>query len=98
MVEAAFLNGVEAKRGLYFEPPRRGLHGVPEGSLIEIVKGVFGFVTSPRLWWEKLAEELLKIKVEIQGETLRLEHHQLDPCMSLLRGGDGRLRVYMVYY
>lgn len=90
-VEAAFLNGVEAKRGFYFEPPRRGLDGVPEGSLIEIVKGVFGLVTSPRLWWEKLAEELRKIEVKVQGEVLRFEHHPLDPCLLLLRGEDGRL-------
>ena len=32
-VEAAFLNGVEFKRGLYFEVPKRGLPGVPAGSL-----------------------------------------------------------------
>lgn len=90
-VEAAFLNGVEAKRGLYFEPPRRGLPQVPEGSLIEIIKGVFGLVTSPRLWWEKLAEELRKVEVKAEGEILRFEHHPVDPCLFLLRGGDGRL-------
>lgn len=90
-VEAAFLNGVEAKRGLYFEPPRRGLPQVPEGSLVEIIKGVFGLVTSPRLWWEKLAEELRKVEVKIEDEVLRFEHHPMDPCLLLLRGGDGRL-------
>ena len=48
-------------------------------------------VTSPRLWWEKLAEELRKIEVKVQGEVLRFEHHPLDPCLLLLRGEDGRL-------
>ena len=57
-VEAAFLNGVEFKRGLYFEVPKRGLPGVPAGSLVEIVKGVFGLSNSSRLWWDKLAKEL----------------------------------------
>ena len=32
-VEAAFLNGVEAKRGLYFEPPRRATTRGPGGIL-----------------------------------------------------------------
>lgn len=91
-VEAAFLNGVEAKRGLFFEPPKRGLPGVPEGAIIEIIKGVFGLVTSPRLWWEKLAEELLATTVEVDGERLAFQHHPMDPCMFVLRNGEGVLR------
>ena len=88
-VEAAFLNGVEAKRGLFFEPPKRGLPGVPEGALIEIIKGVFGLVTSPRLWWEKLAEELLATRVQVGGEHLNFQHHPLDPCLFMLRNEEG---------
>ena len=91
-VEAAFLNGVEAKRGLFFEPPKRGLPGVPEGALIEIIKGVFGLVTSPRLWWEKLAEELLATMVKVDGEVLKFHHHPMDPCMFVLRDGRGNPR------
>ncbi|CAE7214209.1 HSP90 [Symbiodinium sp. KB8] len=53
-VQAAFLNGVAAPRGLFFKQPPRGLPGVEEGVLVEIIKGVFGLSTSPRLWFEKL--------------------------------------------
>ena len=91
-VEAAFLNGVESRRGLYFEPPRRGLPGVEEGSLIEIIKGVFGLSNSPRLWWQKLASELLELVIKVGDEELRLHHHEYDPCLFLLRAGDGGLR------
>ena len=91
-VEAAFLNGVESKRGLYFEVPKRGLPGVPEGALIEIVKGVFGLSNSPRLWWDKLAAELLKLPIQVGSEILKLEHHDGDPCFFLLRDNVGKLR------
>ena len=33
-VEAAFLNGVEARRGLYFEPPVDDLPDIPKGSMM----------------------------------------------------------------
>ena len=95
-VEAAFLNGVEARRGLYFEPPVKDLPGVPPGSIIEIIKGVFGLSTSPRLWWDKLTEELRELVIEIGGCRLHMEHHQLDPCFLLLRDEGGNLRGAMV--
>ena len=95
-VEAAFLNGVEARRGLYFEPPVQDLPGVPPGSIIEIIKGVFGLSTSPRLWWDKLTEELRELVIEIGGCRLHMEHHQLDPCFLLLRDEGGNLRGAMV--
>jgi len=91
-VEAAFLNGIESKRGLYFEPPRRGLPGVEPGSLIEIVKGVFGLSNSPRLWWDKLAKELKELKIKVGDDTLTLSHHDLDPCFFPLRDQRGQLR------
>ena len=53
-IEAAFLNGVEGWRDLYFEPPADDLEGVEPGGPIEIVKGVFRLSTSPRLCWDKL--------------------------------------------
>ena len=97
-IEAAFLNGVVSKRNLYFEPPKRGLPGVEPGSLIEIVKGVFGLSNSPRLWWDKLAAELLSLEIVIGNEVLKLKHHQFDPCLFLLRDqhGEGNLRGAMV--
>eukprot|EP00435_Cladocopium_sp_Y103_P070748 s785_g36.t1 len=97
-VEAAFLNGIVSKRNLYFEAPRRGLPGVAPGSLIEIVKGVFGLANSPWLWWDKLAAELLSLEIVIGGEVLKLKHHKFDPCLFLLRdqAGEGRLRGALV--
>ena len=94
-IEAAFLNGDEARRDLYFEPPVENLEGVPPGSLIEIVKGVFGLSTSPRLWWNRLASTILQLEVEVNGEMLKLEQHDLDQCLFLLRSRDGALRGVM---
>ena len=87
-VEAAFLNGIESKRNLYFEPPKRGLPGVEPGSLVEIVKGVFGLSNSPRLWWDKLAGELKNLDIIVNGIPLRLAHHDFDPCLFLLQERD----------
>ena len=97
-IEATFLNGVVSKRNLYFELPKRGLPGVEPGSLIQIVKGVFGLSNSPRLWWDKLAAELLSLEIVIGNEVLKLKHHQFDPCLFLLRDqhGEGNLRGTMV--
>jgi hypothetical protein len=39
-IRAAFLNGVEAPRKLYFKQPVRGLPGLMPGQLVEIVKGL----------------------------------------------------------
>ena len=38
---------------VYFRPPREGLPGAPEGSLIKATKGVFGLRVAPRLWYRK---------------------------------------------
>ena len=43
---------------LFSEPPARGLPGVEKGSLIEVVKGVFGLPDSPRGWWKELRDTL----------------------------------------
>ena len=63
-IEAAFLNGVEARRDLFLEPPAPDLEGVEPRGLIEIIKGVFGLSTSPRLWCDKLAQTMLDVVVE----------------------------------
>lgn len=50
-VEAAFLNGNEARRNLYFRQPARGLPGLEPGVLIEVLKGrSFGGKSCPRRW------------------------------------------------
>ena len=91
-IEAAFLNGDEARRDLYFEPPASGLTGVEPGSIIEIVKGVFGLSTSPRLWWDRLAGTLCDLVVYYGEETLKLEQHYLDNCLFLLKNERNELR------
>lgn len=67
------------------------LPGVPQGAIIEIVKGVFGLSTSPRLWWDKLTKELRELEIKIGDCHLHLEHH-LHPCFLLLRDEVGNLR------
>ena len=52
-VSAAFLRGDAMDTEVYFRPPREGLPGVPEGSLIKAIKGVFGLRVAPRLWYKK---------------------------------------------
>ena len=52
-VISAFLRGDAMNAEVYFRPPREGLLGVPEGSLIKAIKGVFVFRVAPRLWYKK---------------------------------------------
>ena len=69
-IRAAFLNGVQAPRQLYFTQPKRGIRGMPEGALIEILKGVFGLATSPKLWWLQLSTKLLATTLQTdQGKV-----------------------------
>ena len=49
-VKTAFLSGEEQTRDIYVEPPKDGLPGVPKGSLLKLVKGVYGLKEAPRLW------------------------------------------------
>ena len=56
------------------------------GQLVEILKGVFGLSTSPKLWWLKLSEELLDLELEFRGEQVKVTQHPVDPCVFLLRG------------
>ena len=60
---STFLNGVPAPRQLYFRQPRGGVRGLQPGQLVEVVKGVFGLSTSPKLWWMKLSQELCSLEV-----------------------------------
>ena len=52
-VSSAFLRGDAMDAEVYFRLPRGGLPGVPEGSLIKAIKGVFGLREAPRLWYKK---------------------------------------------
>eukprot|EP00435_Cladocopium_sp_Y103_P026720 s1126_g6.t1 len=95
-VQAAFLNGNEARRNLYFSQPPRGLPGVEQGALIEVIKGVFGLATSPRLWWEKLSSDLKNLDILVNGKKLKLVQHELDACYFLLRDQQGDLHGALI--
>lgn len=82
---AAFLNGIESRRNLFFEPPKRSLPGV-----------VFGLSNSPRLWWDKLAGELKNLDIVVDGVPLRLAHHDFDPFLLQERGDPTKLRGAMI--
>ncbi|CAE8612681.1 unnamed protein product [Polarella glacialis] len=84
-IEAAFLNGVKAPRGLYMEQPKEGLYGL-------IIKGVLGLATSPRLWRGKLASSLKEMKFQdLHGQEVQFTQSRLDPCHFLLRDSRGNL-------
>ncbi|CAE8614373.1 unnamed protein product [Polarella glacialis] len=92
LAAAAFLNGVKAPRGLYMEQPKEGLYGLVPGQLLEIIKGVFGLATSPRLWWGKLASSLKEMKFrDLHGREVQFIQSRLDPCHFLLRDSRGNL-------
>ena len=90
------MNGDEARRNLYFSQPARGLPGMEQGTLVEVIKGVFGLSTSPRLWWERLSRDLLQLDIKIKGQSLKLEQHELDACYFLLRDGQGELHGALI--
>ena len=81
-VSCAFLLGKprEVKDPLFFEPPSRGLPGIEEGALIEIVNGVFGLPDSPSGWWKELRDTL-------QGDSWT--SLKLDPAFFCLRDLSG---------
>ncbi|CAE7565069.1 unnamed protein product [Symbiodinium microadriaticum] len=86
-VKAAFLNGVEAPRRLYFRQPRRGIPSLEAGQIIEILKGVFGLSTSPKLWWLKLSRELREMSFDVPGVgKVVVEPNAIDPCVFMLKG------------
>ena len=74
-VSTAFLSGVFDSRNLYMRPPREGLPGVSQSSLLELKKGVYGLCNAPRLWWRKLRQVLL---------TLGFVELKLLPCVFVM--------------
>ena len=83
-IRAAFLNGLPAPRTLYFRQPRRGMPTLEKGQLIEIIKGVFGLSTSPKLWWMKLSGELTKMQITYRQEELKVKQNPIDPCAFMI--------------
>ena len=62
--KTAFLTGKEHDREIYCRPPKEGLPGVAEGSLLKLVKGAYGLREAPRLWYLKAREVLLEAGFE----------------------------------
>ena len=64
-VQAAFLMGEiqDKDRVLYCWPPKNGpgVPGVQPGSVLLVLKGVFGLNGAPRKWWEKISKVLVQI-------------------------------------
>ena len=49
---------------------------------------MFGLSTSPRLWFEKLAGDLKKLKVQIGQDTVTVAESPIDPCaFTLVKNG-----------
>ena len=80
-IRAAFLNGVPAPRQLYFRQPRGGIPSLQPGQLVEVLKGVFGLSTSPKLWWMKLSKDVQAMVIEVSGRRILVKQNPIDPCV-----------------
>eukprot|EP00913_Durusdinium_trenchii_P009105 g8560.t1 len=70
--------------GLYFRQPKRGIPSLQPGQIIEVLKGVFGLSTSPKLWWMKLSSDLVSMEVTYEGEKMKFQQNVFDPCVFML--------------
>ena len=64
---------------LYFQPPREGIEGVSDETLIKIVHGCYGLVDAPLHWRKTLTAELM---------ALGYRESRMDPCIYLLHRPD----------
>ena len=74
-VEGAFLQGDSLKRedgDVYVELPPGGIPGLPEGTLLKLLKPVYGLSDAPRAWFTKLKKTMIQ---------LGLQQSLLDPCL-----------------
>ena len=53
---------------------------------MEILKGVFGLLTSPKLWWLRLSGEVHDLELRRRGERIRVKQNDMDPCVFMLLG------------
>ena len=100
-VEAAFMQGdpQHGDQELYMAQPREGLPGVRQGSLVRILKGVFGLATAPRHWWAKLRRLLLEVRIELgHGYEFHFKQHSLDPAVYYGHDRDGELVAVVVVH
>lgn len=66
------------------------------GQIIEVLKGVFGLSTSPKLWWMKLSTDLQEMKVNFGKEELHFERNIIDPCIFMLKGNGGGTQALLL--
>ena len=74
-VEGAFLRGdaLDPARGrIYIDLPPGGVPGVPEGSVVEAVKTIYGFADAPKAWWQCFSAKL---------KSLGMRVSKFDPCL-----------------
>ncbi len=75
-------------------PPKGGLPGVPEGSLLKPLKSVYEFADAPREWWIKFRDGMLgcgweesKLKKALvilkdrRGKVVGLAAPHVDDCL-----------------
>ena len=60
-ITASFLQGEQMTRTLVLKPPKGGLPGVPEGSLLLARKPVYGTKDAPRGFWRRLHRVCLEL-------------------------------------
>lgn len=60
---------------------KRGIPTLEPGQIIEVLKGVFGLSTSPKLWWLKLCNDLLDLELEMGQEQWKFMQNPIDPCL-----------------
>ena len=60
-IESAYFQGYDMKRKAYIIPPKGGIPGVPEGSLLQALKPIYGFTDAGRNLWLRLLDELKDI-------------------------------------
>ena len=85
-ITAAFLNGDELPRELYFRQPRSGLGNLHPEQLLRIRKGVFGLVDSPHAWWNRFKGEVTNMKPELpDGSRCVIVQNPLDPCVFFVK-------------
>ena len=84
-VNTAFLSGKEQTRELYVRLPPDGLPGVPHGSLLKLIKGVYGLKEAPRLWYLR-AVELIRESGWTELESSKATFVCRDPKTGELTG------------
>ncbi|CAE7790061.1 RE1, partial [Symbiodinium necroappetens] len=74
-VEGAFLRGdaLDPQRGrIFIDLPPGGVPGVPDGSVVEAIKTIYGLADAPKAWWQCFSNKL---------KSLGMRVSKFDPCV-----------------